>query len=256
MMLNSSRVIIACLILVVCSAGVLGQGAEPKPKHEVEVRGVYLSPTGETNFNGTTISFANDFDLPNRWGLDMHYSYRSESGKHKITVQYTRSSFESTRTLTRDIDFLFHHYTAGIEITSERKLQAFTGMYAYRWGNDKVRFGPAFWMGVVKPSVHIDTVTNRGGANSAEGSITKFAGLIGYDLDYDPDRRVNIYHNLGWIRFHLERLFQTEAGVRYFPSKHIGVSGGYKFVNYKIVNDDNFIRAREQGPFIGGVVRF
>ena len=227
---------------------------------EFEFRGIYLFPGGETSFSttqtpGTTISFGRDFDLPNRFGIDARYTYRTPSGKHKFTVGYTRSSFESTRTLTRTIEFLNQVFTANLEITSERKLQSFSGMYAYRWGNEKIRIGPMADLGVVDVSVEISTFTNNA-FRSSKGSLTKFAALLGYDLDYYPTNRINLFNNVGGIAYKNDRLFRAEGGGRFFLAEHFGVSGGYQFVNYKFVDGVNFIRARQHGPFIGGVVRF
>jgi hypothetical protein len=67
---------------------------------------------------------------------------------------------------------------------------------------------------------------------------------------------VSIFHNLGGGAVKGERLFNTEGGAKYFPSKHFGVSGGYRFARYKAFEDDNFITVKIHDPFFGGIFRF
>jgi hypothetical protein len=227
--------------------------------NEFELRGIYLFPSGAFSFSntetpGTTISFDRDFDFPNRFGLDLGYAYRSASGKHKFKLGYTRSTFESTRTLTRSIEFLNQTFTANVVVTGQRKLQSFGGMYVYRWGNERLRIGPMADLGVIDASVDLRSTTSN--IVGSERNITKFAALVGYDLDYFPTHRVNIFNNLGAIKYKHDRLFRVEGGGRLFAGEYFGISGGYQFVNYRLVDGVNFIRARQHGPFIGGVVRF
>ena len=113
-----------------------------------------------------------------------------------------------------------------------------------------------FDVGVIKTSLELTGTTNNG-VRSAEGSITKLAATVGYDLDYDPTPQLSFYHNLGGIVFQGEHLFHVEGGVKFFPVRHFGAIGGYKFQRYKLEEDDpNFLTIRSNGPFVGGVVRF
>jgi hypothetical protein len=129
-------------------------------------------------------------------------------------------------------------------------------MYSYRWGNEKFRIGPMVDMGVIDTNVQITTATTGGTVTTREGSITKFAATIGYDLEYEPDPRVTIFNNLGAIKFKGERLFHTEGGVKVYFSRNVGVSGGYRAARYKLEENSNFITIRQHGPFVGGVLRF
>jgi hypothetical protein len=128
-------------------------------------------------------------------------------------------------------------------------------MYAYRWGNDKIRIGPMADMGVVSTKLEL-TGTTDNGTRTESGKITKFAATLGYDLDYDPTSNINIFNNLGAIRFQGERLFHVEGGARIFVTRQFGFSGGYKALRYRVEKNDNFILVRTHGPFFGGVFRF
>src|SRR5436305_3477423 len=118
-----------------------------RPKNEIEIRGTYSIPSGEANFSGTsasgsTIDFARDFDFKNELGFQVRYAYRSENGKHKIVADYDNTSWERNTTLTRSFTFRGETYVANANIKGDLKLHTFRGMYAYRWGYDKVRFVP------------------------------------------------------------------------------------------------------------------
>ena len=231
-----------------------------KPKNEIEIRGTYSIPTGEANFSGTsasgsTLDFARDFDFKSEFGWQARYTYRSSNGKHKIVADYSSTNWERRTTLTRSFTFQGETYVANASIDGELKLQTFRAMYAYRWGNEKLRIGPMVDVGFVKTSLDLTGTTNNG-TRSAEGSVTKFAATVGYDLDYHPTSRVNVFHNLGAIAFQGDHLFHTEGGVKVFFTKSLGAVGGYKAQRYKFEDGANFLTVRQHGPFFGGVFRF
>ena len=248
--------LIACTFIFVVS----GESTHAQPQHEVEVRGTFSIPSGEANFSGTrasgsTIDFSRDFDFGNEFGFEARYSYKSENRKHKLLAEYTNTDWERSRTFTRTITFLGQTYVANAAIDGDLSLKVFRAMYAYRWGNEKVRFGPMGDMGVVRVNLELNGTTNNG-ARTAEATKNKFAATLGYDLDYDPNSHFNFNHNLGVIKFQNDNLFHIEGGVKFFPTRNFGVSGGYKFQRYKFDDDPDFLTIRSNGPYFGGVLRF
>lgn len=231
-----------------------------QPKHEIEVRGVLAIPSGEASFSsngdtGAVISFSRDFDFRKELGFQLRYTHRTESGKHKFLGEYSQTTWNRNTTLTRSFTFRGQTYVANLDASADLRLSDFRVMYAYRWGNDKIRIGPMFDMGAVSTKLNITGTTNNG-TRSEEGKITKFAATVGYDLDYDPTSRISIFHNLGAIAFQGERLFHVEGGLKVFATRHFGFSGGYKAQRYRVEKSDDFILVRAHGPFFGGVFRF
>ena len=236
------------------------QSSSDKPKNEIEVRASVSVPSGAANFSGTsasgsTLDFARDFDFKNEFGFEVRYAYRSENGKHKIVADYDSTSWDRSAILSRSFTFRGETYVANSSIDGDLKLRTFRAMYAYRWGNDKLRIGPMIDIGIIQTSLDLTGTTNNG-TRSTEGSVSKFAATVGYDLDYDPTPKINIFHNLGAIAFQHDRLFHTEGGLKYYPSPRVGVLGGYRYKRYRFVDGDNFLRITEHGPFFGGVFRF
>jgi len=231
-----------------------------RPKNEIEVRGVLSVPSGEASFSsngttGTVISFDRDFDFRSELGFQVQYTHRTENGKHKFLGEYSQTSWDSSNTLSRSFTFLGQTYVANLDTSADLRLSTFRAMYAYRWGNDKIRIGPMADIGVVSTRLNLTGTTNSG-TRSDTGKITKFAATLGYDLDYDPTSVVNIFNNLGAIAFQGERLFHVEGGARIFPTRHFGVSGGYRALRYRMEKNNNFILVKAHGPFFGGVFRF
>ena len=250
--------LIACVLLVgpFITAGAQNTG----PKNEIEVRGVLAIPSGEASFSsngsaGTVISFSRDFDFRKELGFAVRYTHRTENGKHKFLGEYSQTTWNRSTTLSRSFTFRGQTYTANLDASADLRLSDFRVMYAYRWGNEKVRIGPMADMGAVSTRLNITGTTNNG-TRSDSGKITKFAATLGYDLDYDPTPKVNIFNNLGAIAFQGERLFHVEGGLRFFPTRHFGVSGGYKYQRYRVEKDDDFLLVKAHGPFFGGVFRF
>jgi hypothetical protein len=236
-----------------------GQSTD-QPRNEFEVRGQYSIPSGETRFSttgntGSTISFGDDFDFGNELGYGIRFSHRNATGKHKLLAEFTDESWDRNRTLTRSFTFLGQTYIANLDTHSALRLRTFRAMYSYRWGNEKIRVGPMVDMGVVSTRLELTGVTNNG-IRTTEGKINKFAATVGYDLDWYPVPKVHFFNNLGAIKFRRDHLFHVEGGVKYFPARHFGVSGGYRFQRYKLEDNDNFLTVRSNGPFAGGIVRF
>ena len=249
------------LTVILLAAGITAMAQPDKPKHEIEIRATVAIPGGEANYSGTgavgsTLDFNRDFDFSNEWGFDIKYAYRTPDGKHKFGVEYANTDWNRTRLVGRSFTFRGETYVAGAAIESNLRQSTIKGMYSYRWGNDKIRIGPMVDFGVVPTRLDITGTTLSGAVRKTEAEINKFAATIGYDLDYDPTPKINIFNNLGAIAFHHDRLFHVEGGLKYHASRNFGVVGGYKYARYRWVNDDNFLRITAHGPFVGGVLRF
>jgi len=229
-------------------------------RNEVEVRGVVSLPSGEASFSsngasGSVITFEDDFDFRNEIGFELRFTHRTASGKHKFQGSYAKTDWDRTRALSRSFTFRGETFTANLDTDAHLRLSNFRVMYAYRWGNEKFRIGPMFDMGVITTKLNLSATTNSG-TRSAEGSISKFAATVGYDLDWDPTPRINIFNNLGAIRFQGERLFHVEGGARIYVTKNFGFSGGYKAERYRVEKDLDFLKVVAHGPFFGGLFRF
>jgi hypothetical protein len=251
---------IAVLILCLTAVTAQAQSSSDKPQNEIEVRATYTIPKGEADFSGTTssgstISLDRDFDFKNEFGYEIRFTHRSANGKHKFLGSYAHTGWERNTMLSRSFTFRGQTYVANLNIDGDLRLNQFRGMYSYRWGNEKFRFGPMVDMGVITTKLNLTGTTNNG-IRSTEGSISKFAATVGYDLDYDPSPKLNIFNSLGAIAFKGEHLFHVEGGVKYFFSRQFAATGGYKAIRYKLVDNDNFITIKTHGPFVGGVFRF
>jgi hypothetical protein len=254
-----------CSLAVFTVVGLVSQDlanaqSTDQPSNEIEVRGLLSVPTGDASFSttgtaGSIISFDRDVEFRNEFGYELRFTHKSENRKHKFMVDFVDQDWERSRSLTRSFTFLGETYLANLDTTSNLRLRTFKAMYSYRWGNEKFRFGPMGDVGVVSARLEITGTTNNG-VRTREGSITKLAGTVGYDLDYDPTPKVNIFHNLGGIVFQGEHLFHSEGGLKYFVANSVGITGGYRIERYKLEDGSNFITVRKHGPFFGAVFRF
>ena len=257
---STQHLLAAVIVVLTMFMAAPAQSSTDRLQNEIEISATVSIPSGNSNFSGTTSSgstldFARDFDFKNEVGFNLRYLHRSENNKHKVLAEYSHTDWSRSATLSRSFTFKGETYVANAAISSELKLGAFRGMYAYRWGNDKFRIGPMVDVGVITPRLKLTGTTNNG-VRSGEGSISKGFATIGYDLDYDPTPKVNVYNNLGAIVFQGDHFFHVDGGVKYFPARHFGVNAGYKAVRYKFVDNPNLFSIRTHGPFFGGVFRF
>ncbi|HEU4836490.1 MAG TPA: hypothetical protein VFS90_18815 [Pyrinomonadaceae bacterium] len=247
------------VFLLIAAPNVTSQTPE-RPENEIEVRGILSVPSGEASFTssgaaGSVISFENDFDFRNELGFEIRFTHRTPNGKHKFQGSYGQTTWNRNRSLSRSFTFLGETFVANLDTSADLRLSNFRAMYAYRWGNEKIRIGPMGDMGVISTRLNITGTTNNG-TRSGSGKITKFAATVGYDLDYDPTPHINIFNNLGAIAFQGERLFHVEGGIRVYATRNFGFSGGYKAERYRVEKDDDFLKVIAHGPFFGGIFRF
>jgi len=255
-----SRFSVILAVTFVLIPATYAQSSGDKPKNEIEVRAQVSVPSGEANFSGTgadgsTIHFSRDFDFKNELGFQVRYTYRTTSGKHKFLVDYDSTDWKRDTLLIPSFTFRGETYLANANLSADLKLRTFRAMYAYRWGNEKVRIGPMVDLGNINTNLKI-TGTTSSGTRTADGSINRFALTVGYDIDYDPMSKVSIFHNLGGIVWGHDHLFHTEGGAKVFLYRNIGAVGGYKFRRYKLEDGPNFLTISQHGPFFGGVFRF
>jgi hypothetical protein len=254
----TTRQLLSSIVLLLIA--VIAVNAQDPMYNEIEVRGTVAIPSGEARFSsngniGSVIDFSRDFDFKNEIGFLARYTHWSKNGKHKISGEYSQTSWDRQTSLSRSFTFRGETFQANLDASGKLRLNDFKVMYAYRWGNEKVKIGPMVDMGVIRTRLEISGTTNNG-SRTAEGSITKFAATVGYDLEYMPAPRVYIFNNLGAIAFQGERLFHVEGGVKGFFTEHFGASGGYRYQRYRVEKSDDFLKINNHGPFFGGVVRF
>ena len=260
MRLSTQSRMAATVVFLLLTASIANSQTTDTPRNEVEVRGVLSVPSGEASFSsngssGSVISFERDFDFRNELGFELRFTHRTASGKHKFQGSYAKTDWNRNTSLSRSFTFRGETFTANLDTAAHLSLSNFRVMYAYRWGNEKFRIGPMVDMGVITTKLDISATTNSG-TRSAEGSISKFAATLGYDLDYDPTPHINIFNNLGAIRFQGERLFHVEGGARIYVTRNFGFSGGYRAERYRVEKDLDFLKVVAHGPFFGGVFRF
>ncbi len=248
-------------VLIPLTTAIMAQAqTAATPKNEVEVTGNYVFQSGSLRFStatipGTVVSLKDDVALKNNVGYGLRYTYRSENGKHKIWAAYSHTSGNNTTTLARTFVFLGQTYTANLAVHAEHSLGMFLASYAYRWGNKKVRIGPMAQLGWSTTRVALAAVSNNA-ISAKEGSVSALAGAFGYDMEINPSAKINIYNNVGFAVLSGERFARGEAGLRYSITKAFGLTGGFKFGKYKVLKNDNYIQASQNGPVFGAFFRF
>src|SRR6476469_1153534 len=165
-MQNQIRYMIGGAILLFAAFGAAYAQSTDVPRNEIEIRGNLTVPTGDADFSGTptnsnnTIDFKRDFDFDNELGFEVKFIHRTENQKHKFLVSYGRDNWDQQRTLTRSFTFRGETYVANASADLGITLRKFRAGYAYRWGNEKVRFGPAVDLGFITTSAKLTGTTN------------------------------------------------------------------------------------------------
>ena len=154
------------VVLLFVAAAIANSQTPDPPRNEIEVRGVLSIPSGDASFStdgtsGDVISFSQDFDFRNELGFELRYTHRTASGKHKFQAGYGQTTWNRNTTLSRSFTFRGETFEANLDAAADLRLSTFRAMYAYRWGNEKLRIGPMVDMGTVSTRLNINATTNN-----------------------------------------------------------------------------------------------
>jgi hypothetical protein len=51
-------------------------------------------------------------------------------------------------------------------------------------------------------------------------------------------------------------VYDAEVGIKFIPVRIFSIIGGYRIMEFKAENDDDFAKIRIHGPFVGLTIRF
>lgn len=209
------------------------------------------------SLQGTTI------DLHDDLGIDAEHApgVRLTFGlpfNNRIRLAYTRLLFDGDTALEQNIAFGGSTLNANVQVHSELDLQY--GRLGWIWQPLAIpgilKFGPMLELKGVLFDGSIETrdITPALKESQEFGLVMP---TIGAALDFTPHRIVHLFAEASGVTAgSLGYFVDAEAGVGILPVRFIMLAAGYRFLELRVDNGDDFGKARVSGPFVGVSVRF
>ena len=256
----------AWLLLILVAPCLYAQSTERPKSGLLEFRGAITSfGAGVSSPDNPDINNLSERDLgiKKAFAPEFRFIFTPGGGGNKIRFDYLHQGFDSDQTLTRRVEFDGRIFNVNARVNGELSLRQLRFAYAYRFGNDKFRIGPMVDVRVVRAKARLATVATGGGSSATvseqvEGTLPGIS--IGGDFDAHPTDKLHLYGFVSGLKASKENasgsFFDSEFGLRYYPSRHFGLTGGFKYLRISGSEDKDRVVVRTIGPFFGVALRF
>lgn len=253
------KLLFSISILLLISIAASGQQTSNDSKVELGVRYWITDLSSRARVSGGVLE-GTDFDVKNDLGLeDRRFADFTFAGRitpsHKVRFEYFQTDYSGDTNLSRTIVFEGQQYDVNTRVVSDFDLKHLRIGYAWQFiNNDKVRFGPlvevrGLWLDarLAAPSEGVSE------AREFSAPFPSFGG----DLDVFAHPRAHVFATVaGTPENRFGHLFDADLGVNLFPVRNVGVTIGYRYLDIKGKDDDDFATVKIKGPFVGATFRF
>ena len=206
---------------------------------------------------GTDVDLKKDLDIKDEGYPEVRFTWYT--GKNsKIRLAYTQVDYDGEANLQRTILFNGTTYNVGTRVLTDLDIKY--GRIGWVWQfiniRDIVKFGTLLEAKVFRFKGSLDAPDLVPAIKQTE-SFTFGLPTIGVALDINPHKMLNIFaEGSGLPAGNYGYIYDVEAGIKLIPVKTLSIIGGYRLLEFKAEEDEDFAKARLHGPFVGVTVRF
>ncbi len=231
------------------------------PGVEAGVRGYYWFPDLSANVQTFTTPSDTKIDAKNDLGLEDENFPSGEAfvrfGRVHLRVGYTPVSFDGEKTLTRDIRFNGQLYSATQRVVSSLDARMLDGDVQI----DLLRpdlVAVSLNLGLILKVKYVDGSVELAGAGATETKDFKapvpMAGLAaGVGVLKNALRADARITGIGYSGNHL---FEGDIFASVIPLPFVRIQGGYRYIDFKVDDDDILAEIKLKGPYAGVQLSF
>jgi hypothetical protein len=174
----------------------------------------------------------------------------------KLRLAYLQGSFDGATTLGQSIQFAGTTFGANTRVDTD--LDLYYGRIGWTWQFAAVpgifTIGPL----LEAKGVVVDATIRSPGTGVRDSALLPMAfPTVGAMLSITPIAALEIFAEVSGMTFgDFGHIVDAEAGLRYVPVRFFTVSAGYRVLDVRVSNDDDFAKLTLTGPFIGASFRF
>lgn len=234
---------------------------------EFEFEGRYWFPdlTGKAKVSegsivGTDIDLVSDLGFDNK-NLPEGRLMWNLSPRNKFRVAYTQFHYSGDQNITRTFIYGGQVYTIGSRVVSDLKIQYVRAGWIWDFIDEQQG---RFKVGTILEAKGIWLKAKVDAPNvvppiSAEEKVVVGLPTIGVAVDINPTSMVNIFGEVsGLPAGNYGYCLDAEAGLKIAPVKYFTIFGGYRYLDAKgeESSNDDFVKAKLEGPFAGATLQF
>jgi hypothetical protein len=229
---------------------------------EVEAR--YWAPglNGELEVQergtGTRIDLTSDLGIDDSEFLEGRLTWRI-TRQIKLRAAFLPLSYSGSSDLVRTIEFAGQSFQINTRLLSDLELDY--GRLGLAWQfisgpSGAFRLGPMVEAKGLRGDAQLsvpDFILPLSASEEFEGAFAS-AGLA---LDLEPSEQLHVFAEATVSIDTAEGDFtEAEVGIRYRPTETLGVTGGYRIIDIRVDDGDEFLEIDIEGVFLGLELRF
>jgi len=212
----------------------------------------------DSNGIGTDIDLKDDLGLKDEGLPEIRLTWYTGK-KSKIWAAYGQVGYDGDENVQKTIQFGDTTYTLGTRVKTELDMKYLDVDWAWQFIYiDKGLFkagtllgAKVFWLNASLEAPDLATPIKE------KEKITFGLPTLGIALDFNPHKMLNIYaQGSGLYAGSYGYLYDAEIGIKLIPIKILSIVGGYRIMQLKAEDGDDYAKAKLYGPFVGVTVRF
>jgi len=179
--------------------------------------------------------------------------------KSKIWAEYGLVGYDGDKSIDRTIQFGNVTYPLNARVKTDLDLQYLDLAWAWQFiyvDNGLFKLGTLLKAKILYVDASLEAPDNPSLARESENFFFGFP-MLGVAMDFNPHKMLNIFaQGSGLYAGSYGYTYDAEIGIKLIPIKILSIVGGYRIMEAKVEHDDDYVRAKFYGPFVGVTVRF
>ncbi len=257
--MKRTKIFVALLAILFLSPA--SSWAQTGEDYNVEFEGRYWKPKLDSTIKMVENSIGTEVEAIDDLGFDEKEDFGEGRlqikffKRHKFNFSYLPLKWDGDRVLNRTIQFNGQTFNAGVRVQSELDLKLFKGGYEYDFiVGDHGFLGGA--IDVMVADTHVQLKAPISAIDQTE-DVTLPLPMVGLIGRVYPIKWVNLTAKVSGLPLGgYGHIIDAEASININPIKYVGISAGYRYLDFKAERKDDSVDYRLDGPFLTLNVRF
>ena len=251
--MQAQRILVALVLLVL-----------PAPLFaDLEIEARLWAPSIDGTLRVQEGDLGTDIELPDDLGIDdeEHFELRFNwrlAGGALLRFAYMPIDYSGNLNIGEEIEFGGIVFPVFIDVASSLELDY--GRFGFAWmfsvGED-FEIGPLVELKAVDAEAELEGSLLSIPLVSARESQEAVFGSLGFILDYKPIPTLHIFAEAAYSPgLDFGEMTEAEIGLKFFPLDMFSISGGYRFLQLDLEDDDDLLDLDLSGFFVGAGLSF
>jgi hypothetical protein len=229
---------------------------------EIEIEGRFWAPSIDGTLRVQDGDLGTDIELPDQLGIndDEHFEIRFNwrlPGPAMLRFAYMPIEYGGVAEINEEIEFGGIVFPIDINVASQLELDYARFGFTWLFPIGPVKVGPLAEVKAVRAEAELTGSILSIPLVSAQEKKDAAFGSIGFLIDAQPVPVVHIFAEAAYSPgLDFGEMTEAELGVKFFPLEMLSVSGGYRFLQLDLEDDDDRLDVDLSGFFLAASLNF